>query len=59
MDLNDRLDPTPFFADRKIALLQDRLDRGATLVQRRADGRWVERHRDGETELPVRDWQTT
>ena len=56
MDTNDRLDPTTFFAARQEAYLQEQLDRGATLVQLRDDGRWVERRSDGaETELTIRD----
>lgn len=56
MDTNDRLNPISFFAVRQEAVLKGRLDRGATLTQRRADGRWVERRGDGtETELPIRD----
>ncbi len=56
MDTNDGLDPTTFFAARQEAFLQEQLDRGGTLIQRRDDGRWVERRGDGtETELPIRD----
>ena len=53
MDPNNRLDPTTPFAARQEAYLQEQLERGATLIQLRDDGRLVARRRDGETELPI------
>lgn len=54
MYTNVRLDPTTFFAVRQEALLQERMDQGATLIQRRDDGQWVERRADGsETVFPL------
>lgn len=48
-------DDRPFFADAMERDLEAQLAAGHALIQRRNDGVWVRRTKDGETVLPYRD----
>ena len=48
-------DDRPFFADAMERDLAGQLAAGHALIQRREDGVWVRRTKDGETVLPYRD----
>lgn len=48
-------DDRPFFADAMEQDLEAQLAAGYALIQRREDGVWVRRTKDGETVLPYRD----
>ena len=48
-------DDKPFFADAMERDLEAQLAAGHALIQRRDDGVWVRRTKDGETVLPYRD----